>query len=124
MFAQRIHREDDGRYYVRAGQECALVEVEDTPYMVLSVTVNMTDNEVPESYLLLLNDKTEESLDPSSLFIRQDNVMYCKVKNGCETARFLRPAYYQICEQVRDGENENDYWIPWKGRRIPITSHV
>ncbi len=124
MFSQHLHVGPDGRYYVRAGDERALVEVEDTPYVVQSVTVNMVNNHNPESYTLHLNDKTEEFLDPYSLLVGQDNVMYCRVKDGHESARFLRPAYYQICGAIGGGEDETKYWIPWKGQRVPIHFHV
>ncbi len=42
------------------------------------------------------------------------------VKDGSERARFLRPAYYQICLKIQNSEEENRFWIPWRGGKILI----
>jgi hypothetical protein len=60
-----------------------------------------------------LSDATEERLDPATLSIGQENVLYCKVK-GEFPARFLRPAYYQLMEALV--ETEDGYAVKIGGR--------
>lgn len=76
------------------------VEVEDTPYVVTTV-----DNEPDEQFSIDLNDGTTELLDADTLQVSPENVLYCRVKNGRERARFLRPAYYQLTRYIEDAGN-------------------
>jgi len=71
-------------------------------------------------YRIVLNDGSEEFLDPRTLTIDRDNVMYGLVKDAGERARFLRSAYYQICDRVEYSEREDRYLLPWKGFHITI----
>jgi uncharacterized protein len=50
---------------------------------------------------LRLNDESEELLDATTLSIGQENVLYCRVKSREHTARFSRPAYYQLAAYVQ-----------------------
>ena len=120
LFSQNLRKGPDNEYYIHVGRENAMVEVEDTPYMVRSVSVHKNDSDVPFDFTLFLNDKSQEPLDPYTLVTGQDNVMYCRVKNRTERARFLRPAYYQICEHIVSNEKGNRYWLPWNGEMVPI----
>ncbi len=120
LFARSLFMGSDGLYRLQLGKEHAVVELEDAPYIVRSVTTKMGDQGIPESYLLLLNDETEEQLDPRTLFIRSDHVMYCRVKEGAHHARFLRSSYYQLCQHIKDESNPPLFWLPWKGERIAI----
>lgn len=120
LFARTLRKGSDDLYSLKLGNEWARVEVEDSPYMAKSVTVHREGNNVPMAYLLHLNDETEEFLDPQTLSVGKGNVMYCKVKQGKERARFLRPAYYQLCLQIETNTEENSFWLPCEGKRIPI----
>ena len=122
LFAKNIRRDPTGRYYVRVGPESAEVVVEDAPYTIRSVTVQETHDGRPQDYILHLNDETQESLESGSLFVGDENVMYCKVKEGSERARFLRAAYYQICSRLEYDERSDRYWLPCNDRRITISS--
>ncbi|MGE4093434.1 MAG: hypothetical protein AB7G75_21630, partial [Candidatus Binatia bacterium] len=57
-------------------------------------------------FTLRLNDESEEQLDPTSLYIEAGNVLYCRVKKQEYTARFLRPAYYQLTAYIEE-DNTN-----------------
>jgi len=120
LFFRSLSRGPDGRYFVTVSRDRAVVELEDTPFLVTSVTVNRDDKGVPNTYTLFLNDGTNEPLDPRTLSIRQDNVMYCTVKNGTDEARFLRPAYYQVCAHIQPGEPEGRYILPWMSQNVQI----
>jgi hypothetical protein len=98
LFSRHVHRRADGGYELRIADERAAIEVEDTPYVVVGVT------RTPASIDVELNDGTREPLDPSSLEVGENEVLYCRVKRGTERARFLRPAYYQIAPQTFEKE--------------------
>ncbi len=97
LFAAHLQRDPDGRYVIRMGDEQAPVEVDDTAFVVVAVTVAADGTIVVE-----LNDHTTEVLDPSCLEVGQDNVLYCRVKGGRERARFLRAAYYQLAPHITE----------------------
>jgi hypothetical protein len=120
LFSKNLSRDATGRYSVRVGHESAEVVVEDAPYIVTSVTIQEGPAGRPNDYLLHLNDETQESLAIESLTVSRQNVLYCKVKGGSERARFLRAAYYQICVQLHCDEKGEQYWIPWRDKKIPI----
>lgn len=80
----------DDRYH-------ADIEVADTPFVVTTVE--------PDSNGQLwidLNDGTTELLDPGTVAVGSDNVLYCTVKSGGERARFLRGAYYQLAGAIEE----------------------
>ncbi len=120
LFSQSLQRGHDGKYYIKIGRESAAVILEDTPYIVKSVTAQAGSGGEADTYLLDLNDDTKESLAPHTITIGKNNVMYCKVKGGAEQARFLRPAYYQICSHIEYDESGQGYQLPWKGLKVPV----
>lgn len=123
LFRRNLQRNQDGTYVLRIGLECAEVEVEDTPYTVKSVTVRGGDGGVPIGYLLHLNDGTVEALAPETLTVTPDNVLYCTVKDSDARARFLRPAYYQLCAHLSgDAEREDVFWLPVGNRKVRIST--
>lgn len=122
LFSRSLVKEPDGGYSIRIGSECARVQVEDTPYVVKSLTVQTGDGGKPREYLLHLSDGRMEFLDPGTLATRTDNVLYCRVRGGSERARFLRPAYYLLCSHIEVDEKGVDYWLPWRGRLFRLGS--
>lgn len=95
LFSRHVQRRDDGGYMLRIGDEQARIVVDDTPYVVTGATIG-ADRRI----WIDLNDHTRECLDPHTLEIGADEVLYCRVKGGREPARFLRPAYYQLAEHI------------------------
>lgn len=121
LLSRSLRRDPAGRYYVSVGPESSPVTVEDAPFMVKSVTIQKGPDGVPRDYILHLNDETEEPLGIGPLTVSARNVMYCRVKEGSERARFLRAAYYQICAHLQGGERDGErYWLPLRDRKIMI----
>jgi len=112
LFSQHVRRRPDGGYMLRIADEQAPIVVDDTPYVVTAVTL---DGARPPS--IELNDHSREPLDPRSLEIGPDEVLYCRVKAGAEPARFLRAAYYQIARHIV--LSESDGWV----LRLPSGDH-
>jgi uncharacterized protein len=102
---QSLEMDDQGRYLVHLNNQKCVLEVEDTPLVILSAERVQSGPEKKEEILLTLNDERRETLDPRTLWLSSENVLYGRVKGGRIPARFLRPAYYQIAQYIDEDEN-------------------
>ena len=112
LFSRSLQPDLTGGYKLVIGLEWAPVRVEDTPYVVRQVTFEA------DRAVLRLNDGTVEELAEATLRQNADNVLYCDVKECRFPARFLRPAYYQLMERLR--ECEGGFAVDLRGRLWPI----
>jgi uncharacterized protein len=111
-FYSYMTRDSLGRYIIdRHGERCYL-DVEDTAWVIWRVTYRK-DSPGAETFELLLNDHTLEALSPSTLYIGEKDVLYCRVKGDLYPARFLRPAYYQLAAHIE--EEEGRFFLPLNG---------
>jgi hypothetical protein len=100
-FYTYLKRDLNGHYLIEIDNDRCTVRVEDTPYVIRSITVSVSINSGQPYIDLSLNDGSNEGLSlDAPLRIGGDNVLYCKVKRGEHEARFSRPAYYQFCEHI------------------------
>jgi hypothetical protein len=113
FFYEHIGVDSLGRYVIRWGDQRCYLDVEDTPFVVHKVRFE-EDGGVQE-FRLYLSDDTEETLAPETLCVGEGNVLYCTVKQGRFPARFLRPAYYQLADFVR--EEEGGFLLPLNGEK-------
>lgn len=91
LYSQAMTVDADGTARLELGDDRAVVEVEDTPWVVVGI------DGLPETgFTIRLNDESTEPLDASSLRVGPGNVLYCRVKRGAHEARFLRTAYYEL----------------------------
>jgi len=89
----------DGRYRIVLGQEVCYVEVEDTPFVVMTLR---GDN--CQGFMLILNSGQAHPLDPATLTIGRDNILYALLPSGMPV-RLSRPAYYQLAMAMEEGTN-------------------
>jgi hypothetical protein len=115
LFSKSIRRNPDGSYYLQVAEERAPIAVEDTPYVVRSVA-----DDGKGGFILMLNDEEREPLDPATLEVGKDNVLYCLVKQGESRARFLRNAYYHLSSRFSADEGGGAFSILIGDRRYPI----
>src|SRR5215471_17530652 len=113
LFSRSLKRNQDGSYYLQVAEERAPITVEDTPYVVKAVY------EQDGSFMIVTNDDEHERLDPATLEVGRDNVLYCRVKGGAFPARFLRTAYYHLSENFFTDEGET-FSLVVRGQRYPI----
>ena len=105
-------RYQDGVYLLEMdGKRCQL-EVADTFWVVRSL------DRRGDTLLLTLNDGNQEELDPSSLWIGPQDVIYCRVKGGLP-ARFTRQAYYQLAAFIE--EDGDGFALRLGERSYPLT---
>ena len=91
LFSRMLKILPDGRARLELGEDKADVAIEDTPWVVTAV-----EGDPARGFTLVLNDETREPLDPRSLRVGAENVLYSRVKGGAHEARLLRPAYYEL----------------------------
>ena len=114
IFFKNLKRDEKGRYLVEYKGDKCLIEVEDTPIVVEAVVRH-------DDYIeIFLSDFTSEMLDPSTLYMNEENVLYCSIRDGVFVARFLRAAYYQIAEYIEHDEKEDRYFIFLGGKKYSI----
>lgn len=95
LFSRYVRRKPGGGYEIWIDEPYhADVEIEDTPFVV--IRVNREDG---DRHSIELNDGTLEILDPTTLHVGNDDVLYCQAKGG-ERIRFLRSAYYQLADCI------------------------
>jgi uncharacterized protein len=116
LFSRSVKRNPDGSYYLQIAEERAPIDVEDTPYVVKVVTED--DN---GSFTIITNDDESETLDPLTLEVGRNNVLYCRVKGGAFQARFVRTAYYHLSNYFFADEAES-FSLVVRGQRYPIRS--
>ncbi len=93
LFSKSIRQNPDGSFYLQVAEERASITVEDTPYVVTTI-----DDDGHGGFIVVTNDGEREPLDPATLEVGAENVLYCRVKGGQFRARFLRSAYYHLSE--------------------------
>jgi len=114
LFSQSIKQNPDGSYFLQVAEERASITVEDTPYVVKSVA-----DDGAGGYAMILNDDTREALDPTSLEVGADNVLYARAKGGRYRARFLRPAYYHLSGNF-EADASGRFFIQIGGKKYPL----
>jgi len=90
-----LRRDADG-YFIQTRVRIP-VEVEDVPWVVTRLS------RVGDRLHVVLNDASEEDIDPTTLRLGPGDVPYCAVKRGADAAggpgfeaRFARPAAFQL----------------------------
>jgi uncharacterized protein len=116
---QSLEKDEEGNYIVNLNNQRCILEVEDTPLVVQQVDRGSTGQTEPDQLLLVLNDESSEPLDPATLRISPENVLYCTVKAAGFPARFLRPAYYQIAESIEE-DDQGRFVLRINDRIYPI----
>jgi len=116
LFSQSIRQNPDGSYFLQVAEERAAITIEDTPYVVISV-----EDDGCGGFAIILNDGTREALDPATLAIGAENVLYARVKGGRYRARFLRPAYYHLSGNF-EADTSGSFFIQIGGKKYPLNS--
>ena len=116
---QSLVMDDQGRYLVHLNNQKCLLEVEDTPLVVQAVDRIQSAPEDQEEILLTLNDEGREVLDPRTLWLSRENVLYGLVKGGRIPARFLRAAYYQIARYIEEDDG-GGFFLSLNRQKFPI----
>ena len=115
LFSQHLRKAEDGSYEIVLGRDTATVEIDDASYVVTAL-----HGDPDQGLRVHLNDDSEEDLAADSLYIGQENVLYCRVKGQEHLARFLRPAYYQIAAYIQEEPETGAFVLRLKETSHPI----
>lgn len=107
-------RHDGHGYFIQTRVRIP-VEVEDVPWVVTRVTRQ------GEALRIVLNDGSEQDLDPATLRIGVADVPYCAVKGGAFQARFNRAAAFQLLALADYDERSGRGTLHVSGREIALT---
>jgi len=121
LFHQSLERDQAGRYLIKKNEEAFYIDVEDVPYAVSSIEYSFNEKEAA-CFNMLLSDNSVEELDPATLHIGKENVLYCSVKNNLFEARFTRKSYYQLAEYIKYDSEKDRYYITLNDRLYEISS--
>lgn len=120
LYSRSLTTDGRGRLLLRVGREECRVEAEDAPYVVKSVDfVRRAGGELKEIDLLL-NDETREPLNPETLEVGRENVLYCRVRGGMFAARFSRGAYQLLFPVIRHDEEGRRFFLLLAGKEYPL----
>lgn len=114
LFSRTLHVLPDGRGRLELGEDKADVVIEDTPWVVTAV-----EGDPERGFTLVLNDGTREPLDPTTLRVGSEHVLYARAKGGAHDVRFLRPAYYELTRHAESGP-AGAIELPIGGRRVRL----
>ncbi len=117
-FYHQMELDDVGQYIIYWGGKRCYVDVADTAFVVRRVSPLNEETGKRAGFLLNLSDDTEEELRPDTLYMGEENVLYCRVKDGIFPARFNRAAYYQLAAHIE--AVGGDYVLPVNGRKFKI----
>lgn len=124
LFLENLSVSPSGTYQVRCNQEPYDLKAADTPFVVSRVDriSSETAPEKEEKILLRFKHLTiAEPLDPSTLRVGRENILYCTVRNGRFPARFSRPAYYQLAQWIEEDHDTGRFCLTLNGIRHFIT---
>jgi len=120
LFYDSLYEDGHGNYIIKFKDQVCRLDVEDTPFVVLSVDYSSGEKEEKDCIVLRLIDGTKERLDPGSLFVGSEHVLYCKIKNGEFNARFSRPSYYQLAQYIEEEAKTGRFFVSLNGEKVYI----
>jgi len=118
LFYQNMELDAEGRYLINWADTRCYVEVEDTAFVVMRVSLEDRLGTRESRFRVSLSDDTRETLAPDTLSVGKNHVLYCRVKSGYFPARFSRAAYYQLTAFIE--EDSGGYFLPLNGQRYYI----
>jgi len=111
---------DEAGHFLQVGPRRIPVQVDETPFVVVSLEVPEIQTDSIEPVTLVLSDGSRERLDPRSLWIGPGNVPYCRVKGGTFEARLSLPAWLALAERLEEDEVGEPVLVAGRKRvRIP-----
>ena len=113
FFLKNLKKTPEGKLQLLCQGELCEFECADVPYVIQSIDFH------GDEIQLHFQGNYSEILDPHSLKVGKENVLYCEVKNGEFSARFSRKAYNDLAKQVVINP-EKKYCLKLQNKLYPI----
>jgi len=120
IFLDNLHLNPDGTFFIEWKQSRCFLKAADTPLVIARVDLVKSEGSKAEILLRFRHLPAVEPLDPTTLYVGENHVLYCLVHGGKLPARFSRPAYYQFAEWIREDERTGDFYVELGGNRYSI----
>jgi hypothetical protein len=104
-FHRGLGRAPDGRATLKVGNTWCYIQVEDSLYLVRRALCESSEGDVLAACVLRLDDGSEEALEPATLAVNGEGVLYARVKEGREWARFIPEAQLALGRYI-DGDDD------------------
>lgn len=124
FFYANLKCDQTGRYLIELNDERCYIDVEDAPFIVKSVNRKSLETDDREMIYLSLSDGTVEQLEPHTLRIGKENVLYCDIRKGLFEARFSKAAYYQLADYIEHDKKNDTYFISLNGQFFYVKKSV
>ncbi|MFZ2448132.1 MAG: hypothetical protein WAW37_17380 [Syntrophobacteraceae bacterium] len=109
LLYEKLDLAPGGEYVLADPKGKCLLDVADTPFVVSRVDRESCGAAGERIVLGLKHIAQPEVLDPRTLCVGQDCVLYCRIRDGRFPARFSRPAYYQIAAFIEESPEGGFY---------------
>lgn len=121
FFHRNLQVDEEERFVAICDGEYCYLSVEDAPYVVTGVVPVVGDRGDVERFDLIFGGSSyRERLDPSTLMVGEDNVLYCRVRRGRFVARFGRRAYYELAKYVECDDDPKRFFLRVGGGKYII----
>jgi hypothetical protein len=118
---RHLKQDPGGRYLIEIGEDRAYVDVEDTPYVVQSVSYFVAEGKGGDDGIgLHMPDGIQVKLDPTTLRVGADNALYGIMAGLDVEARFSRSSYYQLAKYIEFDEEQHKFYICLNSHRYYI----
>jgi hypothetical protein len=122
-FVYLVHRgmkKVDNGYLVKCQGENCYFEVEDAPYVVQDVALHKNQEGRLQQIDLIFPGGYTEVLNPSSLRVTKDNVLYTRVRSGEFDARFTLKSFFHLSPYFEQDANGSEYSLAVSGKKYII----
>lgn len=123
LFKRSVVPHSDGTYELVVGRDRHPLVVADTPYAVEGMHLQTGPSGEPAAVAMRLSDGEEEPLDPATLMLSDEHVLYGRVvRHGLEVpCRFPPSLYHQLALHVEAAPD--GFELPLAGRRWPMSPY-
>lgn len=109
FFMRKMEKLPDGKFRVMCMGETNLIEAEDVPYVIQKLDFQK------ENIQLIFPGGYQETLDPKTLFMGKNKILYCKIRGGEFVARFHRRPFLELGKYIEEPK-PGHYVLRWGGK--------
>jgi len=122
-FALLVHKgmqKTSGGLLVRCQGENCFFEVEDVPYVVQDLAFRRDDSGELTRIDLIFSGGYTEVLDPATLSVSKENILYCRVRREAFPARFSRKSYFKLIPLIEEDLEKSGFFLQIQGASFAI----